>query len=147
MPAKTNILPRYKSYVGRTFILRKHKNIPASTDQQAKNRKSYDREEIFGEACMVVDETNSRVRITTLSHGFLWISKFYLHKELVGQYFKDHDYVVDLSERLIRLKDVFDDIYSGDADQRDKKIDDILEAARGLRQYADTLRFPVSSSM
>jgi len=137
MPANREILPKYKSYVGRTFLLRKHRDIPGSDDKQAKQRKNYDRIQTFGDACLVVDEINTRVKITTLNGSCLWVSKFYLHKELVGQQFKDHDYVVDLSAKLLNLRDVFNDLYDTNNDDAREAFD---EAAQILRQYADDLK-------
>lgn len=136
MPANSEILPKYKSYVGRTFLLRKHAEIPASDDKKAKNRRTYQRSEIFGDACLVVDESNTRVQITTLAAGLLWISKFYLHKELLGQKFQEHDHVVDLTDKLLKLKDVFDDLHNNNSEAREAFSD----AAQILRQYADGLR-------
>lgn len=136
MPANRNILPKYKSYVGRTFLLRKHAEIPASKDKHAKNRANYSRTEVFGDACLVLDETNTRVKVTAIEAPFLWISKFYLHKELVGKNFHDHDYVVDLTDKLLTLKDVFDDLYRTNSDAGDA----FIEAAQILRQYADALK-------
>jgi len=136
MPANSEILPKYKSYVGRTFLLRKHADIPASDNKKAKNRRTYERSKVFGDACLVVDETNTRVQITTLSAGLLWISKFYLHKELVGQKFRDVDHVVDLSDKLLSLKDVFDDLHNNNEEVRGL----FEEAAQILRQYADGLK-------
>ena len=136
MPANSEILPKYKSYVGRTFLLRKHAEIPASTDKKANTRKNYNRVETFGDACLVLDETNTRVQVTALDTTFLWISKFYLHKELVGQKFREHDYIVDLSDKLLGLKDVFDDLHNHNAEAQDA----FVEAAQILRQYADNLK-------
>lgn len=136
MPANREILPKYKSYVGRTFILRKHAQVPASDDKLAKNRKLFDRYETFGDACLVLDESNTRVKIPTLDNRFLWISKFYLHKELIGQRFKDHDYVVDLTDKLLSLSDFFKDLYDNNQDAQDA----FLEAVQVLRQYADDLK-------
>jgi hypothetical protein len=136
MPANSEILPKYKSYVGRAFVLRKHKDIPASEDQKAQKRKNFNREETFGDACLVIDEINARVKVTTLNGGYLWISKFYLHKELVGQQFLEHDYVVDLASELLNLRDVFQDIYESNEEARDS----FDEAIQVLRQYADKLK-------
>ena len=137
MPANNEILPQYKSYVGRTFLLRKHAEIPASSDKKAQGRHMCDRFETFGDACLVLDETNTRVQVTTSEGGrFLWISKFYLHKELIGKKFYDHDYVLDLSDKLLKLKDVFEDLYKNNADG----VEAFHEAAQILRQYADDLK-------
>lgn len=136
MSAKTEILSKYKSYVGRTFLLRLHKEIPASDDKKAKGRQNYDRYDTFGDACLVLDETNTRVKIPTLDERFLWISKFYLHKELVGKKFRDHDFVVDLSEKLLNLSNYFDDLY----DTNEEAQGAFRDAAQILRQYADGLK-------
>lgn len=146
MPAKYDLLPKYKSYIGRAFTLRKNWELPASTDKKAQTRRFYKRDEILAEACLVVDETNTRVKVTGKDSRFYWISKFYLHKELVGSAFEDHDYVVDLTDKLLNLTDVFEDLYeNNDGSDGKKKIqkqtkDLLTDAAQALRQYADTLK-------
>jgi len=123
MPANCDLPPQYKIYTGRTFILRKHKTIPASLDKKAKTRKYYNTREVFGEACLVMDETNSRVKITTLIGRTLWISKFYLHKEIVANLFENYDYISKLAHELVN-----------------GKSENIKEAGKALRQYADILK-------
>jgi hypothetical protein len=123
MPANRDLPSQYKIYTGRTFILRKHNLIPASKDRKARTRKIYKGKERFGEACLVLDETNSRVKITTLDGNPMWISKFYLLKEIVSDSFKDYDYITALANELIN---------SEDPKQQ--------EAGKALKQYADVLK-------
>lgn len=123
MPAKSDLVSQYKIYTGRTFILRRHKLIPASKDRKARTRKIYKGKEKFGEACLVLDETNSRVKITTLDGNPMWISKFYLLKEIVSDSFKDYDYITTLANDL--------------TESEDSKLQ---EAGKALKQYADTLK-------
>ena len=137
MPANSEILPRYKSYVGRTFMLRQHKDIYASVDREAKSRRKVSTDKVFGEACLVFDESNTRVKVTTLDGKFLWISKFYLHKELTNGQFQNHDYVVDLSAKLLDLSGYFKFFLKrGDEDENVQLLQD---AATALRQHADDL--------
>lgn len=136
MPANTDILPKYKSYVGRTFVLRKHELMPVADDEKAKNRRLCKRKKVFGDACLILDETNTRVKVTTLNSSHLWISKFYLHKELSGKQFKEHDYVLDLSDKLLNLKDVFNDLYENNIEAEET----FMNAVQILRQYADNLK-------
>jgi hypothetical protein len=153
MPAKTDIPAKYKSYVGRLFFLRKHKIIPASLDQKAKTRKDYDRIETFGDACLVLDETNTRVKIVAAGNKILWISKFYLHKEVIDKDLEQHDSITALLETLIGFKDSFQELYkkykpiingSKKKQQQHEKEgpseEFFHELIRQLRNYADVLK-------
>lgn len=95
--------PKFKPYVGRIFSLKKTKVIPASEDVHAKTRKHYKNKETFGEVCLVVDETNTRVKVTTITEKLLWIGKFFLAKEIEEESFKRQDYVNELANKLIDL--------------------------------------------
>jgi len=89
MTSSYNIPAKYKSYLGRIFILRKHKLIPASTEKKFGKRFLYEAAKTFGEAVYILDETNSKVQVTTLSGTILWIPKYYLHKEIEQQNLND----------------------------------------------------------
>lgn len=133
MPANSEIAAKYKSYIGRVFLLRKHKLIPASLERKAGRRREYfDRMETFGDACLVFDETNARVKVTRLEGGFLWISKFYLHKEVTSSNFSNYDYITSLIDKLFNTaKDI----------QSNKEQQELLhEVAQALKQYADILK-------
>jgi hypothetical protein len=77
-----NIPTKYKAYLGRIFILRKHKVIQVSLDKKAGKRFACESIKTFGKAVYVFDESNSKVQVTTLSGATLWISKYYLLKEV-----------------------------------------------------------------
>ena len=65
--------------MGRVFTLRQHKNFPCY--YKNKERIQIDPKEI-GEAVLVFDETNTRVKISLANGSFVWVPKFYLHKEI-----------------------------------------------------------------
>lgn len=92
----------FKPYIGRIFSLKKTKVIPASEDKFARTRKHYKNVETFGEACLIVDETNTRVQVTTISEGrLLWIGKFFLSKEIVHDSTKNFDHADEVANKLV----------------------------------------------
>lgn len=97
-------LPHFKPYIGRLFTLKKTKLIPASEDKFARNRKFYNNLETFSKGCLVVDETNTRVNIVTILDGKnLWISKFFLYKELKQPELSNKDYINEIGNKLIKF--------------------------------------------
>lgn len=129
MPASTKIPSKYKSYIGRVFILRKYRFIPVSEKMKVGKRHFIEREKKLGDVCLVLDETYSRVKVTNLEGGSYWISKYYLRKELEGTVFSKYDNVLSLIDKLLGL------CY---CNQEDTEI--IKEAAKNLRAYADILK-------
>lgn len=94
--------PPYKPYIGRIFCLKKTKLIPASEDKFARTRKHYKNVETFGEACLIVDETNTRVQVTTISEGkMLWIGKFFLSREVAHDLVKNQDHMDNIANKLV----------------------------------------------
>ena len=90
--------------MGRIFILRKHKIIPASIEKKFGNRIFYETRKTFGEVVYILDETNSKVQVTTLSGTVLWIPKYYLHKEITTQNLNNSitsDQVNELSSEVL----------------------------------------------
>lgn len=95
---------KYKPYIGRIFYLKKNKIIPGSEDKFARTRKHYKNFETFGEACLIVDETNTRVQVTTIIEGkMLWIAKFFLAKEIFNVSNKNHDEANQIANKLIEF--------------------------------------------
>lgn len=84
MTASYDIPPEYKIYTGRLFALRKSKQILAANTKTHgdRSRLSYDNLDTFGEAVLVLDESNSKVLVTTRLQTPLWIAKYHLYKEL-----------------------------------------------------------------
>ena len=101
MPAKKRNEPRYKSFLGRIFTLRNHKNIPASRERNGKRFKM--KPEQLGEAVLVLDESNARVRVCAAEGGSAWIAKFYLHKEINNGEFLNLDAVTETIEEMLSL--------------------------------------------
>lgn len=94
--------PTFKPYIGRIFSLKKTKVIPASEDKFARTRKHYKNAETFGEVCLIVDETNTRVLVTTITEGkMLWIGKFFLAREVVHDSTKKYDYADEVANKLV----------------------------------------------
>lgn len=85
MSSSNNIPVKYKIYIGRIFILRKCKKIPASIDKKQGKRSFYERKNTFGESVFIFDETISKVKVSTLTGTLLWIPKYFLHKEIGTQ--------------------------------------------------------------
>ena len=99
MTSSYNIPKKYKIYVGRIFILRKHKLIPASTEKKYGKRFLYDATQTFGEAVYILDETNSKVQVTTASGSLLlWIPKYFLHKEITNQHMNNINSITKINE-------------------------------------------------
>lgn len=106
MPANRKLKPNLKSYVGRTFGIRKYTLIAVyENDRSNSECRSYHRDDI-GEAAMVLDESNSRVRITLASGGAGWIAKYYLHKEIKSKQFAQFDTLAVLIEKLTEFYDL-----------------------------------------
>ena len=94
--------PPFKPYIGRIFSLKKTKLIPASEDKFARTRKHYKNVETFGEGCLIVDETNTRVLVTTITEGkMLWIGKFFLAKEIAQDLSKNTDHAENIANKLV----------------------------------------------
>lgn len=100
MPAKKRNKPKYKAFIGRTFTLRNNKIIPGyPTMIGSPTRKDYLRGSLPN-AVIIFDETNTQVRISDNNGNTLWISKYYLHNEIINSQFKNID---DLNEYIFEL--------------------------------------------
>lgn len=144
MPAKKRNDPRYKSFLGRIFSIRKHKVIPASRTEMG------DRFEMtpdqLGEVVLVLDENNTRVKVCVSEGGAAWIPKFYLHKEITNGEFRDVD---DLTEMIQELLSLAEDIrfeavqtIEGTSVKREKLepySEELQRLANGLRQFVDRI--------
>lgn len=106
MPANRKLKPNLKSYVGRTFGIRKYNLISVyENDRSNSESRTYHRDDI-GEAAMVLDESNSRVRVILASGGTGWIAKYYLHKEIKSKQFAQCDALATLVEKLTEFYDI-----------------------------------------
>lgn len=109
MPANRKLKPNLKSHVGRTFGVRRYNLIAVyDTERAVGNGKTTLREDI-GEAVMVLDETNVRVRVILASGGTGWIAKHYLHKEIKSKQFAQFDALASLIEKLTVLYESVDE--------------------------------------
>lgn len=129
MTSSYDIPTKYKTYVGRVFILRKYKQIPGSRSKIAGKREYFNRKETFGDACMVLDETNSKVKVTCLGKKFLWIPKYFLHKELQNSCLKTIDVITELTNKLVN--------------EQPLKQNEVEAIASILRSHADELKKPL----
>lgn len=143
MPAKKLNDPRYKPFIGRMFSLRKHKVIPGYPHVPDRERTEYPREH-FGDIVLVLDETNTRVRVCDHEGSAIWIPKFFLHKEIKNGEFMDVDALSECVQELLSVAE--------DMKERTKKDDntetpseamtlyaeELERIANFLRQYADT---------
>lgn len=73
-----------KSYVGRLFALRKRSNITGSFTSKDGNSSLIPREE-FPNLVLVLDETNTKVRILKKDGFAIWIPKHFLLKEVLSK--------------------------------------------------------------
>lgn len=79
----TNVPVQLKSYVGRLFQLKKHKTMFGSPVARSGQKVKYSHTD-FGELVLVLDEGTTKVRVQK-NDGFpVWIQKFYLLREVVG---------------------------------------------------------------
>jgi len=92
---------KYKSFIGRVFILRKHKKIPVHL-QHSNERVFFSYKEI-GEAVLILDETNSKVKVYTIENKVIWIQKFYLLKELKSSINTTVDNLVEIIQDLSKI--------------------------------------------
>lgn len=144
MPAKKRNDPRYKSFVGRLFTLRNHKIIPVSREEQGDRFEM--KLEQLGQAVLVLDETNTRVKVCVAEGGFAWMPKFYLHKEIKNGEFKNADSISESIQELLSLAEVIkteaDEIGDGKNIKKDKLetySEELCRLANNLRQYADII--------
>jgi len=130
MPAKRRDEPRYKPFIGRIFSLRKHKKIPAYfTHNGTKMLYTLDK---FGEAVLVLDETNTRARVVILGGGAVWIPKFFLHKEIKNGEFQKADTISELIQETLN---VAEDLRK----QGHEHTAALYRIAHSLRQYVDKI--------
>lgn len=136
MPANRTLMAKYKPHAGRTFTLRKNKVIPAYTaGRSSHNEKQFvlNRAEAFGEAVLVLDETNTRICVTTTTGTALWIQKYYLHKEVPSKIRTKTD---TMSECVVGILDISRNL-------RENGLNSITqqqEAVSKLETIAQTLR-------
>jgi len=121
------------------FTLRKHKVIPGYPSTLNQNRTEYTSEQ-FGEVVLVLDETNTRVRVCDHEGSAIWISKFFLHKEVKNSTFQDIDAFSDCVQELLTIaEDIKDHDCRNDADVTSLEIysSELERIANSIRQYAD----------
>lgn len=73
-----------KSYVGRVFALRKRAKITGSLSHKDGSATNYHRSD-FGDAVLVLDETNTKVRVFKKDGFAIWIPKYFLLKEITSE--------------------------------------------------------------
>lgn len=128
MPANRKLKSHHKSFVGRTFTLRKVNMLPIYSDHKSSAiGLSLAREEL-GEAVFVLDESNTRVCITKATGGMCWIPKYYLLKEIKSYVYRKYDTITDIIVDLVSMKDAFEN------ETYVKKLSDIILS---LRELAD----------
>jgi hypothetical protein len=148
MPAKKRNEPRFKSFLGRVFTLRNHKVIPASYDNST-GRMQMKPEEI-GQAALVLDETNTRVKVCTTNADYVWIPKFYLHKEVKSgnSVFYEVDTISEIIQELLSMAEDIRETANeiecedgctdcGEKEKFEVYSEELQRLANSLRQYAD----------
>lgn len=133
MPAKKRDEARFKPFIGRVFTLRQHKEIPCYQDNRDRIKLDLDD---FGEAVLVTDENNTRVKVTLTSGSFVWIPKFYLHKEIKNGLFKDVDGISECIQELLSLVEDMK-LQEKDFEVLSVYAEELERVAKTLRQYTD----------
>lgn len=133
MPAKKRDESIYKSFLGRVFTLRKHKQIPGFRNE--KSRKEFFSIDNIGEAVIILDETNTRVKVYCSGGGSIWIPKFFLHNEIKGNDFEIFDSITDCIGEILNLTEEFDN--KEKCSNTKKRLQNI---AFSLREIADTIK-------
>lgn len=131
MPANRKLKPYLKSYVGRTFSLRKIVLIPTYMDAKGGKAGLVNSVEELGEAVMILDESNTRVCVIKASGGTIWIPKYYLLKEIKSGYYEKVDH---LGNCLNSLGDVSKKLRATNNDVIASQIEQIITE---LRIYTD----------
>jgi len=124
MPANRKLKPHMKSFVGRTFATRRNNLIFIYENQNGSGARQQKLREEVGEAVMILDETNIRVRITLASGGTGWMAKHYLGKEVKSKQFAGVDSLAGLVNKLTKLYSELEQSTSPSV-----KEDDILSKA------------------
>jgi len=135
MPAKKRDEPYLKPFIGRVFTLRQHKDIPCFHEN--KTRICLDLSD-FGEAVLVTDESNTRVKVTLATGSFVWIPKFFLHKEVKNGLFKEVDNISECIQELLFLAGEMKS-KEEDFEALSNYAEEIERVAYLLRQYADEI--------
>ena len=81
MPSKRSLHIKFKPMIGKIFLLRKNKTIPYYSNPSS-NCEGYLSREILGDGVLILDESNTRVKIINQKNESIWIGKYYLYKEL-----------------------------------------------------------------
>jgi hypothetical protein len=134
MPAKKKTDSKYKPFIGRLFTIRKHQSIPGYVDTDDTNQKQSLNHDEIGDAALILDETNSRVKITTKDLP-VWIPKFYLHDEIISEDFETNDQLCDIIYRLLQIST---ELKTTNCNKKFKAIE-IETIANNLRQLLDKL--------
>lgn len=141
MPAKKRDDPRYKPFVGRMFTLRKHKVIPGYPSVPNRNRTEYTSDH-FGEIVLVLDETNTRVRVCDHEGSAIWIPKFFLHKEIKNGEFTNVDALSECVQNLLTMAEDMKERNKGKVVETSLEdfevyVNELERIANFIRQYAD----------
>jgi len=140
MSAKSRNEPKYKPFIGRMFTLRKHKKIPGYPTTPNIDRTEYTHEH-FGEVVLVLDETNTQVRVSDKYGKTVWISKFFLHKEINNKQFINVDTLVEnIFKILTSTKNIKEKLRDSNAKNSvNKELEELENIANNLRMFADKL--------
>jgi hypothetical protein len=133
MPAKKRDESIYKSFLGRIFTLRKHKQIPGF--RNLKSKKEFFSIDDIGEAVIILDETNSRVKVYCSNGGNIWIPKFFLHNEIKGNDFQILDSITECISEILNLTEEINNKEKYFNNQ--KRLHNIAFSLRGI---ADTIK-------
>jgi len=138
-PANSKLEARYKSYVGRTFLLRKVSSVPitrTTTLASTQGRVFVNREQV-GDCVLILDETNSKVKvIMAVDASYCWISKYYLHKELENETFEKLDTLSEWTHEILGISEDLEE-------QPQRYMFQVLrlkDMARRIRQVSDEER-------
>lgn len=106
MAANRTLKNKFKAHVGRTFSLRKVKNLSGFSvgkAAHAEKERWLCRSTDLGDAVFVLDETNTRVCVISATGQSVWIQKYYLHKEIVGETFALQDCLTEAIADILEI--------------------------------------------
>jgi hypothetical protein len=98
--------PKFKPHVGRLFQLRKVKQLEGYSIGRplfGDGHRILERKKHLGDSVLVLNESNTRVCVTTIDGTAIWIAKYYLLKEIKNGNTKPEDVIEHVVNSLSSL--------------------------------------------
>lgn len=133
---------KFKPHIGRIFFLRKTRLINVYKQGKAScsndREKPVEREQFFGDTVLVLDETNTRICVTSILGTVYWIQKYYLLKELVTDRTQATDTLTSAVADLMVLSKNLKENKLCSTEEQALLCKNIEKIAISLRALADT---------